>query len=187
MNGNEAQFKEMMLDKVLFGGLLATHDEDMTAWKRLEILNGVKEDLCDALTAFTPDLPHQFSSQVESIVGNIRDQIEMIWDDDEFMGFMELYKIKLDGINAMMDQGHKESGDIWSEEQDEKDNFDEHTNIRAKMLNFEVNFTKIYEKMKERGLESMSMNGLKMWIGMFKKSNAERVEWMKRFSDDKSE
>ncbi len=36
----------------------------------------------------------------------------MIWDDDEFMGFMELYKIKLDGINAMMDQGHKESGDI---------------------------------------------------------------------------
>ncbi len=41
--------------------------------------------------------------------------------------------------------------------------------------------------MKERGLESMSMNGLKMWIGMFKKSNAERVEWMKRFSDDKSE
>lgn len=188
MHGNsDTQMKEIVLDKILFGGLLDSHDRIMTPGKRLEILNGVKDDLCDALTAFTPDLPQQFSSQVESIVGHIRDQIEMIRDDDEFMGFIELYKIKLDGINAMMDPGHREAGDIGSDEQEEQDNFDEHTNIRVKMINFEANFTKIYEKMKQRGLGSMSMNGLKTWIGMFKKTNAERVEWMKKYSDEKGE
>ncbi|MBP6911358.1 hypothetical protein KBC03_07350 [Patescibacteria group bacterium] len=152
-------------------------------------MNGVKDDLCDALIGFCPDLPTQFSSQVESLVEHMRENIGMIFDGDDFQSFMDIYKINVDAINAMMDPGQKESGDFRTEDQEneEKENFDEHMNIRVKMQNYESNITKLYDKIKERGIDYISLNGLKMRVSMLKGNSAQRVEWMKQHMKEKEE
>lgn len=74
-------------------------------------MNKIKNDLCDALTAFTPDLPTQYSTQVQSIVNKMTASIEFIFERSELKGFMKLYKINLDTLNAMMDEGKHKNGD----------------------------------------------------------------------------
>lgn len=177
--------REMIMDKILNMWLMANHDDKLTPWGRLEVMNYVKNDLLDALEAFCPDLPTQFSAQVQSIVGHMREQIEFIFDEDVFMWFFELYKINVDTINAMMDPGHAEDGDLWKKD-DEKDRIDEHANIRAKMQNYEWDFTKLYEKVKTHSIYGISLSGLKIWIQAMKSNNANNVEWMKQHMNDEN-
>ncbi len=66
-------------------------------------MNQTKNSLCSALLSFMPDLPRQYSSQVESIVQRMEDSIQFIFDIDEFEGFLSSYKLNVDRIVTMLD------------------------------------------------------------------------------------
>lgn len=179
----EQDNREWILDQVINMSFSRHSDEKLTGGQEIQLLNEIKEDLFDALSAFEPDLPKQFSVQVQSMVNKMRESIEVIFYPDELNAMLQAYKINVDSLTSMMDPGRRESGDIQNKE--EKEKHDDTANIRAKVQHFEGHFRKVYDLIQQRGINNTNLKWLKEWVRTMRHSNDERVEWMKQHTTPK--
>ncbi len=105
----EQDYRQMIMDKVIEMSFTKSKGEEMSGGEEIKCLNEIKDELFDALSAFEPDLPLQFSTQVQSLVNKMRDSIDMIFEMDELNAMLQAYKINVDSLTSMMDPGRKES------------------------------------------------------------------------------
>jgi hypothetical protein len=161
--------KEKIMDMVLDIGIRG-QEKSISEWDKLRIMNQTKDSLCSALLSFMPDLPRQYSSQVESIVQRMEDSIQFIFDIDEFEGFLSSYKLNVDRIVTMLDPWHREQGDI------KRESFDDMANIRAKMQHYQSLFEKLYAKVLSIGMQNIDLERMQSLIWSIQDNNNQRVD-----------
>lgn len=166
--------KEKLFDQILNISLVGK--ETISGWQELKLLNEIKTELLEALGAFSPDLPAQFSSQIESHIVDMQVKVDMLRERSELLSFLKLYKIKVDFLVAMLDEGQQEEWDLKKE----KDKFDDMWNIRHKIRNYENHFQKIYDKILSVWIDAISLERFKELMKIFIKNNSEQVDWLEK-------
>ncbi len=161
--------KEKIMDMVLDIGI-RDKEKSISEWDKLKVMNQTKDSLCGALLAFMPDLPAQYSTQVDSIVQRMQDSIGFIFDINEFEWFLSSYKLNVDRIVTMLDPWHREHGDMKNE------SIDDMANIRAKMQHYQSLFEKLYTKALSIGMQNVDLERMQSFIWSIQDSNSQRVD-----------
>jgi hypothetical protein len=97
---------------------------------------------------FWPDLPAQYSSQLESRAQKMETNNGMLFETSELSSFLIAYKIELDTIITMVSDNEKIES--WDERKEKKEKKDDMQNIRTKMRKYQDFFWKIIQYWKRK-------------------------------------
>lgn len=153
--------------------------ENLEGGEELKVINWIKDNLINTLRAFWPDLPAQYSSQLESRAQKMETNNGMLFETSELSSFLIAYKIELDTIITMVSDNEKIES--WDERKEKKEKKDDMQNIRTKMRKYQDFFEKLFNIEKEKWLENLNLRSFNEWTESMKNSAEERVEWQKQW------
>lgn len=174
MSGNAGEMMDKLFDN-FFDMILTKEAEELSPWKEMEFINNTKNNLFEALTGFAPDLPAQYSTQIESRIIKMKDNNEMLWDRNELESFLIAYKLELEAILTMISEDKQEHGEDWK-----KEKVDDMKNVRSKMQKYQTYFEKIHGKSKEYGIDKINLIELEKRAADMARLNKEAVERQKQ-------
>jgi len=153
--------------------------ESLQGGEELRVINWIKDNLINTLRAFWPDLPAQYSSQLESRAQKMERNNEMLFETSELSSFLIAYKIELDTVITMVnDNENIEEGDERKEKEKKQDDME---NIRNKMRKYQDFFEKLFNIEKEKWLENLDLKSFNKWTQSMLENAEERVEWQKEW------